>query len=106
MIRNYNPGLLNSSAFDWAILHKGMKQELGEILFTLLRQQYRPVYANDVFVVFSSDRQLPSLSFTSVHVKSLYIDELKYFLNQLAKPFHPLANQLKFRVKQIIRPRN
>ena len=106
VIHNYNPELLNSSAFDWAILHKGMKQELGTILATLLRQRYRPVYANDVFVVFSGDRQLPALPSTNVHVKSLYIDGLKHFLNQSVKPFHPLANQLRFKVKQIIRPGN
>jgi len=106
IIRNYNPELLNNTAFDWAILHKGMKQELGAILTTLLRQQYRPVYANDVFVVFSRDRQMPALALTSIHVKSLYVDWLKYFFSQLVSPFHPFANQLKFKVKQITRPKN
>ncbi|MBW4517312.1 MAG: sulfotransferase family 2 domain-containing protein [Timaviella obliquedivisa GSE-PSE-MK23-08B] len=106
VIRNYNPELLNTSEFDWAIIHKGMKQDLGGIMTTLFRQRYRPVYANDVFVVFSSDRRLSALAMTSVHVKALYIDGLKYLFNQLVKPFQPLANQLKFRVKQIIRPQN
>jgi Sulfotransferase family len=99
-IRNYNPEAFKS--FDWAILHKGMKQEIGTILPTLILQQYQPVFANEVFVVFSRDRHLPTLSSTTPHVKSLYIDEFKYFLSQQVKPLQPLADQLKFRVKQII----
>jgi hypothetical protein len=106
IIRNYDPELLNSTAFDWVILHKGMKSELGAILTHLLRQRYRPVYANEVFVVFSRDRQLPAISFTATHVKSLYIDGFKYFLSQRIKPFQPLIEQLRFRVKQIVRPQN
>jgi Sulfotransferase family len=101
-IRNYNPESFKS--YDWAILHKGMKQEIGTLLPTLVLQQYQPVFANEVFVVFSRDRHLPTLPSTSPHVKSLYIDEFKYFFSQQIKPLQPLADRLKFSVKKIIRP--
>jgi Sulfotransferase family len=71
-IRNYGEG----DRFEWAIVHKGMKPELSRVLSRLIG--YSTVYANDVFVVFRREGSLPSLSITSPHVKSLYIDYLKY----------------------------
>jgi Sulfotransferase family len=83
-IRNYGRG----DRFDWVILHKGMKQELGAILIRLIG--YSPVYANEVFVVFQRRSVLPALALTSPHVKSLYIDYLKHEFHQKIQPLKQL----------------
>jgi Sulfotransferase family len=83
-IRNY--GINNQ--FDWAILHKGMKQELGAVLIRLIG--YSPVYANGVFVVFQRRSSLPALALTSPHIKSLYIDCLKHEFHQRIQPLKQL----------------
>jgi hypothetical protein len=70
--------------FEWAIVHKGIKSELGVVLFRLWG--YSAVYANEVFVVFRRGKSLPALSPFSLHVKPLYVDYLRYVLeNQLRR---------------------
>jgi hypothetical protein len=73
-IQNYGEG----NQFEWAIVHKGIKSELGGILFRLWG--YSAVYANEVFVVFRRGKSLPVLSPFSLHVKPLYVDYLKYVI--------------------------
>jgi Sulfotransferase family len=84
---NYNPNLFSKnspSQFDWAILHKGMMSEVGALLAKLAWRGFTPLYANEVFVVMG--RGQPALSYTTPHVKSLYISYLKYFIRH---PNHP-----------------
>ncbi|NJN85065.1 MAG: hypothetical protein HC881_00435 [Leptolyngbyaceae cyanobacterium SL_7_1] len=102
--QNYNPTVLQTSAFDWAILHKGMMRELGKILPKLALQGFKPVMANEVFVVFSKKPNLSPLSYTSPHVKSLYGGYVKYDLAQRTQGFHRLVGHLKLFAKQKIKP--
>jgi hypothetical protein len=92
-IRNYSPDVIQSD-FDWAILHKGMKQEMGSIFLRLLG--YSPVYANEVFVVFYRKGKLPALSLTSEHVKPLFMGWVKAGVGDRLTP---LVTRFKGKVK-------
>jgi FkbM family methyltransferase len=70
--------------FQWIILHKG-QLELIEIDF--LKQTQRdlnPVYANEVFVVFTTRDSLPKLELDSLHLQSLadYLTKTSYPKNK------------------------
>ncbi|NJR66593.1 MAG: hypothetical protein HC772_16805 [Leptolyngbyaceae cyanobacterium CRU_2_3] len=52
------------------------------LLLKLLTQGFKPVFANEVFVIFTTCKTRPSLAYTSQHVKPLYIDLLKRDLVQ------------------------
>lgn len=102
--QNYNPNVLQSSAFEWAILHKGMAREMGAILPKLALSGFKPVLANEVFVVFSKHTNLPALSYAAPHVKSLYGGYGKYYLAQQTQGFERLLGRLKLFAKQTIKP--
>jgi hypothetical protein len=82
---------LKKGGFSWLILHKGMLEPIDAMLFKLVGQGFAPVYANEVFVIFSTHKHLPKLAYTSAHVKPLYVDYLK---RQLAKATKPIWRQL------------
>jgi hypothetical protein len=71
----------------WVVVHKGMVEAVDAMLLPLLTQRYTPVYANDVFVVFSLHKHLPTVNFLSPHVKSLYADSVR---RRMIKAFRPL----------------
>jgi hypothetical protein len=102
--QNYNLLLLESSNFQWAIIHKGMKQELGVILWKLMLQSFSPVMANEVFVIFAKDSDLPALSYTSLHVKPLYAGYIKYYFAQKTKLLRVLIGHLRVFAKQKVWP--
>ncbi|WNZ24401.1 sulfotransferase family 2 domain-containing protein [Leptolyngbya sp. NK1-12] len=77
---------LKKGGFPWLILHKGMVETVDTVLFKLIGQGFAPVYANEVFVIFSTHRHLPKLPYTSPHVKPLYVDYLKRQLAKVTKP--------------------
>ncbi len=68
---------LSSEPTPWAVLHKGKSDRTGALLFKFFTQGYRPVFANEVFVVFTKRQDLPSLAYTSDHVKPVYANFLK-----------------------------
>ncbi|NJO79421.1 MAG: sulfotransferase family protein [Cyanobacteria bacterium RM1_2_2] len=72
---------------SWVVVHKGMVESVDAMLLPLLMQRYTPVYANDVFVVFSLHNHLPAISYLSPHVKSLYVDSAR---RRMIKAFRPL----------------
>jgi hypothetical protein len=68
---------LTGEPVQWLILHKGNCDRQGSLLFKLMNQGFKPVFANEVFVVFTTRKDVSSLPYTSQHVKPLYIDYLK-----------------------------
>lgn len=66
--------------FDWAVVHKGMMEELGREWFERLFTSFRPAYANEVFVIFSKkDLGNPELM-KSAHVIGFF-ENLKRLTN-------------------------
>jgi len=104
-LHNYNPSL---QKFHWAILHKGMVAENGALLGKLAWMGLVPLYANEVFVVFGKDQKARCLdtarvAYTSPHVKSLYINSLKYFWQNPDRPWNKLQTKFKRIAKQNIK---
>ncbi|MBI4781832.1 MAG: sulfotransferase family 2 domain-containing protein [Oscillatoriophycideae cyanobacterium NC_groundwater_1537_Pr4_S-0.65um_50_18] len=83
-IINYDTFLRGCSA-SWVVLHKGETDRMAKLLFKLLIQGYAPVYANEVFVVFTNRRDFPRLAYSSPHVKPLYANLFKRNLVNSAK---------------------
>ncbi len=79
---------VKKGGFPWVVVHKGMVEAVDTVVPKLVSQGYSPVYANDVFVIFSRHKQLPTSSLFSPHVKPLYVDYLKRNFVKTAKRFH------------------
>lgn len=58
---------------DWAILHKGMLGELGEALVRALPRYWRPLFANEVFVVWGRRDDLPALGEDDAHLRAFHV---------------------------------
>lgn len=73
-IDTYDTFLKSSEPIQWVILHKGIKQQIEALLWKLARQGFKPVFADDVFVVFAKNRNdLAGVSYLSPHVRHLYL---------------------------------
>ena len=81
---------LRGEPTPWVVLHKGKSDRIGALLLRLFTQGYGPVFANEVFVVFTR-RDLPRLAYTSEHVKPLYANFLKYDLKHSLRETHKIA---------------
>ncbi|MBW4660728.1 MAG: sulfotransferase family protein [Drouetiella hepatica Uher 2000/2452] len=68
---------LRGDTASWAVVHKGKGDRTGALLFKFFTQGYAPVFANEVFVVFTKRQDLPHLAYNSLHIKPLYADFLK-----------------------------
>lgn len=83
---------VKKGGFPWVVVHKGMLEAVDAVVPRLIRQGYRPVFANDVFVVFTQHQQVPQVSFLAPHLKSFYVDYLK---RGFARTVKPLRNRLQ-----------
>jgi hypothetical protein len=67
----------SGDAIQWVVVHKGKTEQIGSLLVRLFNKGFRPVFANEVFVIFSTRKDLEALTYTAKHVKPLYVDFLK-----------------------------
>ena len=73
-IDTYDTFIKSSEPMQWVILHKGIKRQIEALLWKLARQGFKPVFADDVFVVFAKNRHdLAGVSYLSPHVRHLYL---------------------------------
>jgi Sulfotransferase family len=77
---------INSKTTPWVILQKDQTAHLIPTLFKFLIQGFHPVFANGLFVIFTTHAHLPKVPYTSVDVKPLYVDILKRNLRKLKFP--------------------
>jgi hypothetical protein len=77
---------VNKGSFPWVVVHKGMPEWIDAVMLKLMTQGLVPVFSNDVFVIFTSNKNLPKLSYKSPHVKSLYVDYLRRSFAKVMKP--------------------
>ncbi len=78
----------------FAIIHKGRLHDLSKQTLKLIHHRMRPVFANEVFVVFSANPNLPALNEASPHLKAYW--ERFYEL------YPPLIRRLKQRIISIL----
>jgi hypothetical protein len=71
----------SNETLDWVVLHKSMTDNISPLLFKLVMQGFGPVFANDVFIAFTQRRDIPRLSYTAPHVRSLYLGRVKAYVN-------------------------
>ncbi|GAB4375944.1 MAG: hypothetical protein Kow00121_22290 [Elainellaceae cyanobacterium] len=62
---------ISPEQYQWVIVHKGNLQAIDTSFIKRIIQEFRPVFSNAVFVVFSSRADLPNIGLDSVHVLPL-----------------------------------
>jgi hypothetical protein len=87
-IRDHAAFLDANDASQWVVIHKGKTDRIGAMLFKLMSKGFSPVFANDVFVIYATQKDLPSVSYTSPHVKPLYVDYFKRQVSGVVKPLY------------------
>jgi hypothetical protein len=87
-IHDHSTFLAANTTSPWVVVHKGKTDRIGSILFKLMSKGFSPVFANDVFVVYSTRSDLPTVSYTAPHVKPLYVDYLKRQVSGVVKPLY------------------
>jgi hypothetical protein len=63
-------------SYDWAVIHKGQLQEIAPEFLNSILERMLPVFANSVFVIWSSTEDIPELPTSSIHVQPM-LDALK-----------------------------
>jgi Sulfotransferase family len=72
---------------QWVVLQKDQTEHIVSTLFKLLIQGFHPVFANGLFVIFTTHSKLPKVAYTSVDVKPLYVDILKRNFRKIVAKF-------------------
>ncbi len=67
-VYSYSSG--HSVDFQWAVIHKGMLADIKSLILKRVIKSYTPVFANEVFVVFSNRTDLPEVDLASPHIVS------------------------------------
>lgn len=62
--------------FQWVAIHKGMMADLSRAFLSQLADDFTPVFANEVFVVFSTHQELSPLEGNHPHMTTFW-DELR-----------------------------
>lgn len=70
---------------QWAILHKGWLATLPRPVLKNVHRHMRPVFANEVFVVFTNLKELPSVPSGSPHLASYWDEFAKSHPGALAR---------------------
>jgi len=55
----------------WAVIHKGMPGDINEEFLIALSKKMEPVFASEVFVIFSTEKRLKTLDWDLPHIISL-----------------------------------
>ncbi|MBW4561744.1 MAG: FkbM family methyltransferase [Mojavia pulchra JT2-VF2] len=64
---------IGSNSLDecqWFVIHKGMMETIGYTFLKNIVNKFIPVFANEVFVIFSQQSDLPALKSDFIHIKS------------------------------------
>ncbi len=71
---------------DWFIVHKGMLNNINLDVIKLVISTFRPVLANDVFIVFARfDKNLPEIDKNTDHYRALIIEIEKKNLGKIER---------------------
>ena len=63
----------HTANFQWIILHKGMLLDFNKYFLTYVADTLIPVFANEVFVVFSQHRDLTPVMADAPHLQALWV---------------------------------
>lgn len=71
-VQPYTQKLTSMSGFHWAIVHKGSLDKLRPELMRSIAAEAMPVFANEVFVVFSNRTDLAQLEASTPHLAAFH----------------------------------
>ena len=77
---------------NWAAIHKGLLDEISDSFLNAIADRFNPVFANEVFVVFTRFDKISKLPANNPHLVSLYknLNKRKKFSSRFTR----LTNQL------------
>ncbi|MGB9715441.1 MAG: class I SAM-dependent methyltransferase [Thermodesulfovibrionales bacterium] len=94
-----------AGGFQWAIIHKGLMNELDFDILKYVTNKFIPVFANEVFVVFSDRRELNLVSPNSPHLKSFWektpIINFKNMINRIKKQIVLTGLKNKYKIRRL-----
>jgi FkbM family methyltransferase len=91
----YSLHLETVDRFLWAIVHKGNLEALPCKLLRSIVRRFKPVFANEVFVVFTRRSALPAIDRSSPHLKA-FREGLKAYQRKVGRSFSLRISNLKF----------
>lgn len=101
----YSSSFSGAINFSWAIIHKGMLEEIEYGMLKRISNEFTPVFANEVFVVFTNRQDLPIVNNKSPHIKSFWEKmpktTFKNIVSRVRRQIIFLGLSNKERIKQI-----
>ncbi|MGB3613737.1 MAG: FkbM family methyltransferase [Elainellaceae cyanobacterium] len=88
--------------FDWAVLHKGQLSKLNVSLLLAIDAYLRPVFANEVFVVFAKSTKCKVVPYDSTHLVAFRQRRAEAIAHRLTQQAPLSGNQLTPKVLQQI----
>lgn len=98
----YSSVLLEQEKINWVIIHKGMLEKINSSWLDNIVQNWKAVFANEVFIIFSNLENIPHISNSSPHLVSFYVNSKKKhnfpskllrFLNKALKSINQKKDQ-------------
>jgi FkbM family methyltransferase len=91
--------------FQWFIIHKGMMENIEYVFLEKIIDIYIPVFANEVFVVFTNYTYMPRLDHNSIHLQVFWekIKLLKSIYSKLKSRLEKDStnNSIYFNIKDV-----
>jgi FkbM family methyltransferase len=93
----------SSDSFQWVIIHKGMIENIEYTFLDKVVNECHPVFANEVFVIFTYNTSISALNHDFIHLQSFWekINLLKNIYNKLKTSLqNTLSNTLPSKYEQ------
>jgi FkbM family methyltransferase len=94
---SYSLNLETADRFDWVVLHKGKLEALRCDLLQSIARRLKPVFANEVFVIFTHQKSIAAIDRNSPHFKSFQAD-LKAYQKRSGRSLHFKLRGLNFQL--------
>ena len=92
----------NLEPFSWVIIHKGMIETLEYEFLEIILERYAPVFANEVFVVFTFLNNMSRLNNNDVHLKG-FLESFRGMYGRLKSGIEKqfVKNFIYFNIKDV-----
>jgi hypothetical protein len=101
----YSNSFENQPNLSWVVIHKGLLAEVHSISLKWTAKSCNPVFANEVFVIFSRCKALQKLDRNSLHLRSFWQTWQTLIRDQTLKDISPNIRILNW-LKQAIHHHN
>lgn len=71
-VMDYSMSHIVKDTISWIIVHKGLIEDIDYDLIEYANKYLIPVYANEVFIIFSNHKELDKVDNTSPHIQSYW----------------------------------